>query len=257
MERISVTTVLALFFISHCMVSPYMVFKGDNEIKSADKKYEKYVAPHRSKVRLGNQMLKQIVFAFSRIAEKFVIRTRPGTCFFDENYNLLRIQHNSIGTAEGLVYVPFAQNHGNRSFWKYEDPLRNITCIHTRQTDFIRLNRTTDLEETVMAAYNISEQHRSQQYLIFGDDRTFMAKLATRLKQMFRLASGFGIAKRFERTLYYYDVDELMLERLKQIVFAFPRTAEKFVVSAIRANGIPEQSVGLSESMNGRTTVAA
>ncbi|KAK6753694.1 hypothetical protein RB195_012967 [Necator americanus] len=140
---------------------------------------------------------------------------------------------------------------------------RNITCIHTRQTDFIRLNRTTDLEETVMAAYNISEQHRSQQYLIFGDDRTFMAKLATRLKQvdaskrMFRLASGFGIAKRFERTLYYYDVDELMLERLKQIVFAFPRTAEKFVVSAIRANGIPEQSVGLSESMNGRTTVAA
>lgn len=35
----------------------------------------------------------------------------------------------------------------------------NTTCVHTRQRDFIDFNRTTDMDETVEAALQISQKH--------------------------------------------------------------------------------------------------
>ncbi|KAK6753692.1 hypothetical protein RB195_012966 [Necator americanus] len=136
--------------------------------------------------KLAFKRLKPIVSAFPRTVEKFVVR------YFNHSAKYLVLETNCGQNARFFEDIlpeiremyQFSDEVREQFAHLAECEKRNITCIHTRQTDFIRLNRTTDLEETVMAAYNISEQHSSQQYLIFGDDRTFMAKLATRLKQV-------------------------------------------------------------------------
>ncbi|EYC14634.1 hypothetical protein Y032_0040g316 [Ancylostoma ceylanicum] len=79
----------------------------------------------------------------------------------------------------------------------------NTTCVHTRQRDFVKYNRSTDMDETVEAALQVSQRHGSEQFLIFGDDEIFKSRLAYRL----RSASG---TKRKKAYLSKYDEFEEM-----------------------------------------------
>ncbi|KAL6741513.1 hypothetical protein Aduo_014761 [Ancylostoma duodenale] len=81
----------------------------------------------------------------------------------------------------------------------------NTTCVHTRRGDFVKYNRTTNLDETVEAAMQVSQRHESEQFLIFGDDENFKNRLRKRLQS----ASGSNIKKTHLST--YNEFEEMYL----------------------------------------------
>ncbi|VDL72655.1 unnamed protein product [Nippostrongylus brasiliensis] len=57
----------------------------------------------------------------------------------------------------------------------------DFMCVHIRRTDFIKFQWETHFGPTLSAARSIAKRHRLGRYLIFGDDRKFMKRLADRL----------------------------------------------------------------------------
>ncbi|VDL78273.1 unnamed protein product [Nippostrongylus brasiliensis] len=57
----------------------------------------------------------------------------------------------------------------------------DFMCVHIRRTDFIKFQWETHFGPTLSAARSLAKRHRLSRYLIFGDDRKFMKRLADRL----------------------------------------------------------------------------
>ncbi|KAL6741515.1 hypothetical protein Aduo_014762 [Ancylostoma duodenale] len=182
-------------------------------------------------------MLDRITDAFPATAENIVIRMDPKLDAKNFTFRSSRLLVEYISNDAATVVVPFANNKGKASCWKYDDSSRysnhsakylllntycvqnarffkdylpeiremlrfsetlsedvkqklrrrnerssKTTCLHTRQMDFLVYNRTTNLSETIDAAYRISQRHGSEHYMIFGDDQKFMKNLARELE---------------------------------------------------------------------------
>ncbi|CAJ0606318.1 unnamed protein product [Cylicocyclus nassatus] len=59
--------------------------------------------------------------------------------------------------------------------------LKNHTesmCVHVRMTDFIQWERASDMNSTVKAARSIAKKMNISHFMIFGDDKEFMANMS-------------------------------------------------------------------------------
>lgn len=51
-------------------------------------------------------------------------------------------------------------------------------CLHTRTTDFVVRNVSTNITQTAAATNNIAKSLGLKRFLIFGDNRSFMSNLS-------------------------------------------------------------------------------
>ncbi|KAK5985387.1 hypothetical protein GCK32_016250, partial [Trichostrongylus colubriformis] len=76
-----------------------------------------------------------------------------------------------------LKFSPRISTEGNSIIRSLKMERNSSTCIHIRRTDFVELNVSTDVTQTVQAANFIARQLKTSRFMIFGDDQEFMHDL--------------------------------------------------------------------------------
>ncbi|PIO71379.1 hypothetical protein TELCIR_06723 [Teladorsagia circumcincta] len=161
----------------------------------------KYVGLHLNPGRMGNQLFhlingyaiartigrvhylpyenpsREVVVKYLKLFKR-VFPALERTYLLDEdkiNGTLVKFANNSCCTYDN------PRRNGSRSsndslFWNR--PYQNALCIHIRRTDFLELNISTNMMDTVYAANDIARGKGIERFVIFGDDREFMRNLS-------------------------------------------------------------------------------
>lgn len=80
----------------------------------------------------------------------------------------------------------------------------NTMCLHTRVTDFVVRNISTDIKQTVTATNSIAKRLGLKRFLIFGDDGKFMANLSLSIIEAGKWKKDVVVISRFKEDIDFY-----------------------------------------------------
>lgn len=115
-----------------------------------------------------------------------------------------------IGEVRNLLrFSPYVRGVGNLIIHGKKLQRGKMMCVHTRQTDFVAINVSTDASQTVVAADDIARRLGIERFMIFGDDQHFMHQLSLTIIDRGKLKKNAVVVSDFEEEIDFYLSSQL------------------------------------------------
>ncbi|KAK6059157.1 hypothetical protein COOONC_03216 [Cooperia oncophora] len=82
-------------------------------------------------------------------------------------------------------------------------------CIHVRRTDFVQLNVSTNINETLRATNKIATRFNISRFAVFGDDQIFMHTLARKIELEGHWKENSTLVSKFDEAMDLYLASRL------------------------------------------------
>ncbi|WKY12946.1 hypothetical protein Q1695_004062 [Nippostrongylus brasiliensis] len=103
-----------------------------------------------------------------------------------------------------LKFSEIFAKEGDYQIKTLEAPLNSMMCIHIRRGDFVNIKVETNVNETIRAVNNISEEMRTSRFMIFGDDQGFMRNLSHLIASSRNISENAVLISNFSDTMDLY-----------------------------------------------------